>query len=104
MASKDDPEHQLGSQNEGELERINDISLWQTIPLITSCTLAMLRLAAYDGERSEIPQAALDWVGAANLLSNRWLLLISGRLADLYGRKKTQSHLTHYEASKVWSW
>ncbi|KAJ3979309.1 hypothetical protein F5890DRAFT_1558897 [Lentinula detonsa] len=74
--------------------------------------------AAYDGERSEIPQAALDWVVAANLLSNRWLLLLSGRLADLYGRKKvflvgslwlvhllsTQSHLTHYEASKVWSW
>ncbi|KAJ3747276.1 putative efflux transporter [Lentinula detonsa] len=98
MASKDEPEHQLGSQNEGELERISDIPLWQTILLITSCTLAMLTTTASNSAVSialptmendlEIPQAALDWVVAANPLSNGCLLLLFGRLADLYGRKK----------------
>ncbi|KAJ3937129.1 MAG: major facilitator superfamily domain-containing protein [Lentinula lateritia] len=99
MASKGEPEQQLRSQNvEEELEQKNDMPLWQTILVITSCSFAMLTTTASNSAVSialptmeddlEIPQAALDWVVAANPLSNGCLLLLFGRLADLYGRKK----------------
>ncbi|KAJ3775531.1 efflux transporter [Lentinula raphanica] len=102
MAPKTKPEQQSGLDNEGELDQVNDsesdIPLWRTILLIASCTLTMLTTTASNASVSialptmeqdlDIPQAALDWVVAANPLSNGCLLLLFGRLADLYGRKK----------------
>ncbi|KAE9400439.1 putative efflux transporter [Gymnopus androsaceus JB14] len=71
--------------------------LWRTICIIATCTLAMVANISSNSavsislptmeEDLDIPVAALDWVVAAYPLSNGCLLLLFGRLADLYGRK-----------------
>ncbi|KAE9400444.1 MFS general substrate transporter [Gymnopus androsaceus JB14] len=73
------------------------LSLWRTIGIIATCTLAMVANRSSNSavlislptmeEDLNIPVAALDWVVAAYPLSNGCLLLLFGRLADLYGRK-----------------
>ncbi|KAF9077668.1 putative efflux transporter [Rhodocollybia butyracea] len=74
------------------------VSLWRTIGIIVSCTLAMVANTASNSavaislptmeQDLHIPQAALQWVVSANPLSSGCLLLLFGRLADLYGKKK----------------
>ncbi|KIK69533.1 hypothetical protein GYMLUDRAFT_33906 [Collybiopsis luxurians FD-317 M1] len=79
-------------------EKKKELPLWQTVLIISSCTMAMVANMTTNSSVSislptierdlQIPQAALQWVVSANPLSNGCLLLLFGRLADLYGRKK----------------
>ncbi|KAF5385630.1 hypothetical protein D9757_003546 [Collybiopsis confluens] len=79
-------------------EKRSELPLWRSILIIFSCTLAMIANITANSSLSvslptierelRIPQAALQWVVSANPLSNGCLLLLFGRLADLYGRNK----------------
>ncbi|KIK51431.1 hypothetical protein GYMLUDRAFT_50532 [Collybiopsis luxurians FD-317 M1] len=73
-------------------------SAFQSFLIIASCTLTMVANISTNTSVSislpviqhdfQIPQAALQWIISANPLSNGCLLLLFGRLADLYGRKQ----------------
>ncbi|KAJ7250751.1 MFS general substrate transporter [Mycena rebaudengoi] len=72
--------------------------LWRSILLVTTCTLAMITNIASSaavsiflpvvGEDLSIPEDQLQWLVSAFSVSSGCLLLLLGRLADLFGRKR----------------
>ncbi|KAJ7028424.1 MFS general substrate transporter [Mycena alexandri] len=71
---------------------------WRSVLLVLTCTLAMIiNLASSTsvsvflpiiGRDLDIPENQLQWLVSAFSLSSGCFLLLLGRLADLYGRKK----------------
>ncbi|KAJ7506829.1 MFS general substrate transporter [Mycena galericulata] len=71
---------------------------WKSVLLVAICTLAMIiNLASSSsvsvflpviGEDLNIPEDQLQWLVSAFSLSSGCFLLLLGRLADLYGRKR----------------
>ncbi|KAJ7174024.1 MFS general substrate transporter [Mycena crocata] len=73
-------------------------SVWRSILLVLICTLAMITNLASStsvsvflpvvGDDLNIPENQLQWLVSAFSLSSGCFLLLFGRFADLYGRKK----------------
>ncbi|KAJ6614831.1 MFS general substrate transporter [Mycena sp. CBHHK59/15] len=71
---------------------------WRSVLLVITCTLAMITNLASStsvsvylpviGEDLDIPENQLQWLVSAFSLSAGCFLLLLGRLADLYGRKR----------------
>ncbi|OBZ72345.1 hypothetical protein A0H81_07346 [Grifola frondosa] len=74
-------------------------STFKAICLVATCTLAMILNSANNtavaislptiGRELDILEYKLQWIISAYSLSSGCLLLVCGRLADLYGRKRT---------------
>ncbi|EKM57838.1 uncharacterized protein PHACADRAFT_251711 [Phanerochaete carnosa HHB-10118-sp] len=72
-------------------------SVWRSIALVATCTMAMILNTAGSsatsialptiGQKLNIVEYKLQWILSAYSLSSGCLLLLLGRLADLYGRK-----------------
>ncbi|KAJ6544599.1 MFS general substrate transporter [Mycena vulgaris] len=73
-------------------------STWKSVLLVLICTLAMITNLASStavsvflpviGDDLDIPENQLQWLVSAFSLSSGCFLLLLGRLADLYGRKR----------------
>ncbi|THU93553.1 putative efflux transporter [Dendrothele bispora CBS 962.96] len=89
----------LHATRTANIDRPPQRSLWSSICIIGTCTLAMIASIVNNTTVSvalptmqhdlHIEQVTLQWVVSGYALSSACLLLLFGRLADLYGRKKT---------------
>ncbi|RDB16369.1 hypothetical protein Hypma_002885 [Hypsizygus marmoreus] len=74
-------------------------SMFKSVVLVLTCTFAMIVNSANNtavaislstiGRELNVDETQLEWLVSAYPLSSGCLLLVFGRLADLYGRKKT---------------
>ncbi|KAI0037909.1 MFS general substrate transporter [Auriscalpium vulgare] len=77
---------------------ISQRSAWSSVCIVAACTSSMMMNGAYGmavaiflpaaGKDLDIPQNNLQWIVSAYAISSACFLVLFGRLADLYGRKR----------------
>ncbi|KAL0565729.1 hypothetical protein V5O48_016292 [Marasmius crinis-equi] len=99
-------EHRHSAQSPSKDDKPDSPSFWRSILIIAACTLTMISNSVNNTSVSiALPSIEhglhmgpidLQWVVSGYALSSGCLLLLLGRLADLYGRKKA------FLAGSVW--